>query len=84
MDKKRKECIAKLNIGIDKDAWRNIGGLLMEQLSLAGLGFEMSADEDKKGSGVSPDLGETISGSKAMQMLELSRHTFEKVEKQEQ
>lgn len=53
----------------------------MEQLSLAGLGFEMSADEDKKGLGVSPDLGETISGSKAMQMLELSRHTFEKVVK---
>lgn len=53
----------------------------MEQLSLAGLGFEMNADEDKKGSGVSPDLGETISGSKAMQMLELSRHTFEKVVK---
>ena len=49
----------------------------MEQLSLAGLGFEMSADEDKKGLGVSPDLGETISGSKPMQMLELSRHTFE-------
>ncbi len=53
----------------------------MEQLSLAGLGFEMSADEDKKGSGVSPDPDETVSGSKAMQMLELSRHTFEKVVK---
>ena len=53
----------------------------MEQLSLAELGFEMSTDKNKKGAVVSNDLGEAISGSKAMQMLELSRHTFEKVVK---
>ncbi len=53
----------------------------MEQLSLAGLGFEMCADERKKDAGTVADLEETISGSKAMQLLELSRHTFDKMVK---
>ncbi len=53
----------------------------MEQLSLAGLGFKIVADEDKKNKGKVGDSEERISGSKAMQILELSRHSFDKVVK---
>ena len=54
----------------------------MEQLTLAKLGFDMdvSADDSVKEK-VAVSVEETISGSKAMQLLELSRHTFEKVVK---
>lgn len=54
----------------------------MEQLSLAGLGLTIDANEcAQKPQVFTPDTKEKISGSKAMQMLELSRHSFEKVVK---
>ena len=50
----------------------------MEQLSLPG--FE--TDENKRDK-IEIPVDDRISGSKAMQMLALSRHTFEKVVKEE-
>ena len=54
----------------------------MEQLSLSALGMEIDSVESK-GRSKAPDIciEERISGLKAMQILELSRHSFEKIVK---
>lgn len=54
----------------------------MEQLSLASFGLDRDDTENKSRSGVpAVSIEERISGSKAMQLLELSRHSFEKIVK---
>lgn len=54
----------------------------MEQLSLSKFGLDVDTSlTDGNGSTVIVNIQDTISGSKAMQLLELSRHTFEKVVK---
>lgn len=50
----------------------------MEQLSLVDIGITMNEVEKKEGQNM---VGERITGSKAMQMMELSRHSFDKLVK---
>ena len=49
----------------------------MEQLTLDVINMDIIVNEGEENS----NMDERISGTKAMQMLELSRHSFEKVVK---
>ena len=57
----------------------------MKQLTFEGLEILITEDEAKKDTGTvfsADEAADRISGTKAMDMLDLSRHTFEKLVKE--